>query len=602
MKRFFELKNRLSETLEYLDIGGGMVLLVIALTVLLAVAEGFGLGMILPILVFVEDGAESFGQSPLGAIKTVADIIEYLGLPLTLPALLGLAVTLLVLRQLIAYSQECSSAWIQVHGVLALRERAITALIRASPKFFVEQRHGQIINAVFGETGPAGKAAYQMITLLLYGLFCLLYLVILLISSWQLALISLCLLPVLAFVVRYFIRIGKSLSVETALQNANFNESLSDVIRGMNIIRMRAAEDKFRINLSQTVQTIGRVMFSYRRSQAGLEAIGPLILAFIIFFVLFIAVDMLNLSLANLGLFMVISLRFQQALNKWNSTRLNLTQDIVTIDRVKRFIHAAENHPAPTGSAEPFVGIGRGIRFENLAYSYRRSEQEVPVLRGLSFSIASGQSVALVGHSGAGKTTLIELLVRNIIPKSGDIIIDGKSISGFDLGSYRKKIGVVPQHTYFFHNTIRNNLTVGLSASLTDEAIWDCLHKSYAGAFVRDLPDGLDTMLGEEGHDLSGGQRQRLSLARALCQNPEILILDEPTSSLDAISERSIQMALNKLQGSLTILTIAHRLSTIQNADRIIVLKEGVIAGQGTHDSLLRGNETYNELFRVAEV
>ena len=232
-----------------------------------------------------------------------------------------------------------------------------------------------------------------------------------------------------------------------------------------------------------------------------------------------------------------------------------------------------------------------------MAFSY---EKENPVLTDLNFVARPGQTIAVVGPSGAGKTTIANLLPRFYDVTGGAICIDGVDIRDVTVGSLRDNIGLVPQDTLLFNTTIKENVLYG-RLDATDEEVWDAIRAANAEKFIQGLPRGIDTKVGDRGLVLSGGQRQRIAIARAILKNPKILILDEATSALDTESEKIVQDALDKLMVGRTSFVIAHRLSTIKNADQILVLNHGVIEESGTHKELMEKKGLYYELYTMSQ-
>jgi ATP-binding cassette subfamily B protein len=242
---------------------------------------------------------------------------------------------------------------------------------------------------------------------------------------------------------------------------------------------------------------------------------------------------------------------------------------------------------------ENVIGI---VDFDHVSYSYPQSDKKA--IDDLTLSAKPGEMIALVGPSGSGKSTLINLIIGFLRPQSGRIRIDGKDMGEFDLRSYRRFISVVPQESVLFEGTVRENITYGLG-SVSEKQVDGALQAANALEFVRELPEGVDTLVGERGARISGGQKQRLAIARALIRNPRVLILDEATSALDSQSEKEIQLALETLMSSRTTFVVAHRLSTVQKADRILVLDRGVLVESGAHADLVNAGGLYQKLFEA---
>jgi subfamily B ATP-binding cassette protein MsbA len=238
----------------------------------------------------------------------------------------------------------------------------------------------------------------------------------------------------------------------------------------------------------------------------------------------------------------------------------------------------------------------REIRFANVRFTYPGCEEEV--IHDMSFTVAKGEAVALVGSSGSGKTTILDLLPRFYDISGGSITIDGVDTREFDLVGLRSLFGIVSQETVLFNDTVQNNISYGITGAPLENII-EAARAAQAWEFIEKMPDGLSTVIGERGVMLSGGQRQRLSIARALLKNPAVLILDEATSALDTESERLVQSAINNLMKARTAFVVAHRLSTIARADRILVLENGRLTEQGTHDELIKINKRYKYLHDI---
>ncbi|MEO1636979.1 MAG: ATP-binding cassette domain-containing protein, partial [Cyanobacteria bacterium J06631_9] len=293
--------------------------------------------------------------------------------------------------------------------------------------------------------------------------------------------------------------------------------------------------------------------------------------------------------------YLVVLFRMLPSIGYLNSSRSQLANVLPSVAVVGHFL-SRENKPFMPRGHRQFSELREGIHFKQLSFRYPGAEQLV--LSGIDLYLKKGSTLALVGASGAGKSTLADLLPRFYDPCSGQIEVDGIDLREFAIDSFRQQLGVVSQDTFLFNASVKENLRYGRQEA-NDAEIEDALRRANAYEFVNALPEGLETMIGDRGVLLSGGQRQRLAIARALLQNPDILILDEATSALDTVSERLVQKAIDELSRDRTTLVIAHRLSTVKNADQIAVLDRGQVVEMGTHTELLSKGGYYAQLCAI---
>jgi len=413
----------------------------------------------------------------------------------------------------------------------------------------------------------------------------------------RLAAWSLCAVPPLLAVINFFRVRMRIVFREIRDRLAALNAYLSEALSGMAVIQLFAHERESRREfdrLNQENREIQRTSNIYDAClYSSIEALSSITIAVVLWIgggeVLHRA-----LSLGTLVAFIFYAQLFFNPLREVSSKYTTLQSALAAIERIEALMATPATIASPLHPKRTRRGAG-SIAFEHVSFEYRQGE---PVLRDLSFRVAAGQKIAIVGPTGSGKSTIIKLLNRSYDVTAGRILVDGVDVREWELKKLRRTIGLVLQDVFLFAEDILEN--VRLSRLDLDEAdVLDSLRRAQALRFVERLPDGVHQQIHERGANLSAGQRQLLSFARALAYNPRILVMDEATSSVDSETERLIQLALNELLAGRTALVIAHRLSTIERADRILVLSNGVLRESGTHDELLRRPGLYRRLFEL---
>ncbi|HUU78363.1 MAG TPA: ABC transporter ATP-binding protein [candidate division Zixibacteria bacterium] len=409
--------------------------------------------------------------------------------------------------------------------------------------------------------------------------------------NYILALIIVAAIPVL-FILMFSLR-GLSKRVSKSYREAigSVNSAMVEAIEGIQVSKSFGQE----INIANQFEDINKNYFrSWMRLTATTHFWRPLlntITAVITCLVLYFGIDM-NISAGTMVMYVLYLETFFRPVMQLAQFFPELSAGMAAFERIVSII---DSNPIVKQKldAQSIEEIKGNIQFENVKFWYDRDNV---VFNNLNLTIHKGEKLAIVGHTGSGKTSLVSLLSRYYEYQGGDILIDGQSIRNFSLESYRKQFGKVEQNVYLFPSSIKENIRYGRK-DVTDEDIWRVLDIVQASEFVHRLPDGLETIIGDRGRDLSVGQRQLLSFARAILLNPKILILDEATSSVDAYTEAMIQEALEKMLEDRTAIIVAHRLSTIVNADRIIVMDNGDIVEEGTHKELLNLQGKYASLY-----
>lgn len=415
--------------------------------------------------------------------------------------------------------------------------------------------------------------------------------------NWKLAMFSFIILPIAAFPIVKFGRIFRKLSTKTQEETANVTNILYETITGNRIVKAFGREKYEGRRFRDQIHTLFSVTIQdarFRSMQHPLmEFIGGVAIALIIWF----GGNEVIHGTATPGTFfafltaLIAAYEPVKGVSRINST---IQQGLAAANRVFSLLDVVPEITDKEGAGilPPFQNT---IEFKNINFQYN---DEALVLKNINLRVPAGQAVAIVGPSGGGKTTLTNLIPRFLDLKEGAILIDGTDIRDVTLQSLRSQIAMVTQQTILFNDTVRNNIAYGDLES-SEEEIRSAAEAAHALDFIENLPQGFDTVIGEGGSRLSGGERQRISIARAILKNAPILILDEATSALDTESEREVQKALENLMKNKTTFVIAHRLSTIINADRIIVVKDGLIVEEGTHDELLALGKEYELLYNM---
>jgi len=428
-------------------------------------------------------------------------------------------------------------------------------------------------------------------------LMVLIYTPFLIVINWKLAVLQLIVFPVQYFVGRKFVGKDRELEDESWKKGTQVSTHLNETFLGIRIVKSFASESfsarRFK-HLVLQAREIGVKRILYGISVDFIRFIVANLIANLMLFIAGFEMIAGNLTFGEFYAFQTLNGRFVDALNGLMSVYGHVVGSLNALGRFQTVEKLKEEHDDIESDKLLFLEKVDGkITFENVFFGYHEGKN---VLRNFTLKVEAGQNVALVGRSGAGKTTIINLIMKFYAVKKGRITIDGFDIRHIDITSLRDNVGIVLQENYFFEGTIRENLTFG-NKRYTDNNIITALEKANAWEFVSSFDMGINTKLGEDGTKLSGGQKQRLAIARAFLRNPKILILDEATSALDLETEKKVQESLNLLMKNRSTIVIAHRLSTITGADKICVIDEGMLAEEGTHQELLSLNGIYAGLY-----
>ena len=474
----------------------------------------------------------------------------------------------------------------------------LSSCILKSDTNTIESKHtGKYIAHIFYDTSQVAQLVGSGILNLMKDSLTLIVLVALMFyQNWKLALFALIMMPVAAFVAKSLgKRIGKAVE-QSAKIEGNLTSYLSEMLKGSRMIKIYQKE-KFELGRSQEKLELreniqNKIGFILIRATPIMEILtGVMIAGFIYFSGLLIATGEMQIN--NFFSFLTAMMLAYQPIRSLATINMLFNQGAVGAGRVFEILDTQPSIKEIDSAPELSVVKGN-IKFQDVSFSYPKTLEDA--VKIFNISIDGGSTAALVGHSGAGKSTIVNLLPRFYDPKEGEISIDGQNISAVTLSSLRKNISMVSQDIILFDDTVRANIAYA-NMSATDEQIKEACDFAAASDFIEELPNAYETIIGENGIRLSGGQKQRVSIARAFLKNSPIILLDEATSSLDAESEEKVQNAVINLTKNKTTLVIAHRLSTIIRADKIIVMNQGKIADMGTHNELLKSSTIYKNLY-----
>lgn len=575
------------------------ILLTIVLGFSGAIFNGVSTTLIVPVvLTFLGQDMQVMAAAPL--IDAMLSPFESVPEDYRLGVMAGAIVLAITLKNVMTYSGNLVGGALGRSLVIDLKENGVQLLLDVDLDYFAKMRVGDILARLSTEVGRTSSAISTLIRIVIVSITLLVYAVILISISWELTLASILLVGAITVFNQFFVKYSKRLGDQLSDVTRAYSIAIVETLNGIRLVKSVGSEDREYERLKKLSRERERIGLL---NQANESAIAPInevtsiigILGIVIIGRWFFASRIEALSTVILT-YLFVLFRSLPLLTNLNGARTSFANSYAGVELVRDFL-SRKNKPIMSRGTKIFTGISEGIRFNHVSFAYP-GHDETPVLKDIEIYLPRGTTLALVGGSGAGKSTLADLVPRFYDPTQGQIEIDGRDLREFDLRSLRQAMGIVSQDTFLFNTSVRDNIAY-VKPEATDEEVIEAAKRANAYEFITQLPQGLNTQIGDRGVLLSGGQRQRISIARALLRNPELLVLDEATSALDTVSERLVQEAIDQLSQDRTTIVIAHRLSTVQKADQIAVLEKGQVVELGTHDELLAKGGHFARLYSM---
>lgn len=560
-------------------------------TIIIGVLK-FAIPLLIPLLIkFVLD--DVIGNETLDKDEKIDKLLWVMGV---------MIVVFVVLRPPIEYYRQYFAQWTASKILYDIRDRLFTHMQRLSYKYYSNTRAGEVISRMINDVEQTKTFVVTgLMNLWLDVATIMIAAAIMFSMDVKLTFVSLILFPFYAFSVKFFFGNLRKLTRERSQALAGVQSYLHERVAGISVIKSFAIEDYEQTQFDRQNKNFLTKALEHTRWNAKAFAVVNTITDIAPLLVIgFSGYQVLqgNLTIGEMAAFIAYIDRLYNPLRRLVNSSTTLTQAIASMDRVFEFMDEKYDIKDSPDAIE-LRKVHGDISFRNVSFSYE--EDGETVLKNLNIEVEKGETIALVGMSGGGKSSFVSLIPRFFDVTDGEILLDGKDIRSFKVRSLRDKIGMVAQDNILFSESVKSNILLGRPGASDGEVI-QAARAANAHDFIMNLPEGYDTKVGERGVKLSGGQKQRVAIARVFLKNPPILILDEATSALDLESEHLIQEAIEKLAKDRTTFVVAHRLSTITHADRIVLIEHGEIVEDGSHDELMAKQGGYHRLFQVQQL
>lgn len=567
----------------------------VALIVLSGLLESIGIGIIIPIVEYfysAHSGQESLSQ----LTQVVFHFFSFLHIEVSLTSLLGLTILIFSFKSMVKYTEIIFTKKLTTHFIERNANKLFSKILRTKWSLLAEKKPGKYLNLITTENDNFEEAVQYTLFIISEGFLIAFYLTLAAIVSWKLTLLVGTSLFISTFFLKKLIRFSRSLANELTHHNESFHSFLSEILNSLKWIKASGNLETSTKKVNTVIKEKTTAIYNVGKSKAVLPSFFICFSIISITVITYLSLIVFNISYPSMLLILTIFYRTFPKFQFINQFYQQLMLKLPAVDIIYSSLKELDENQEHQGK-QIFKRLEKGISFNNVSYSHNN---ETPHLNDISFTINKNDFMAIIGSSGSGKTTLIDTLLGLYEPDSGTICFDNNNITDYTLESIRKKIGVVSQDIQLFNDTIKNNILWG-NDNIDDKQLNAILKESHVDEFLAMLPEGLETPIGNKGIKLSGGQRQRIAFARALINDPEILILDEATSALDAKSESIIQNTIESYKNKKTIILISHRLASIKQATTIFVLEKGKIAESGNWESL-KAKDGLFEKFRKLQI
>ncbi|MCA1061486.1 ABC transporter ATP-binding protein/permease [Rossellomorea aquimaris] len=552
---------------------------------LISMLEGVGILLLIPMLTV--SGFIDY-ETTIAPISKLVGFIALVPEKFALPLILVIYIFLVISQALLQRNISRRNVQIRVGFINHLRMKTYRELLQANWGFFLKKRKSDLINSLTAELGRVNGGTNMFLQLITSIIFTLLQLGIAFwVSPYMTGLVLISGI-ILAFVSQSFVKKSKKIGSKTSEIGKNYLAGITDNLNGIKDIKSNSLEHSRNTWLSKLSEDIIHEQTELIKIKTNSNFLYKVSSAIIIALFIYFSITLFR---SQADQFLLVILIFTRLWPRFTSIQSSMEQlaetlpafsSVIQLQRESREANEIFTHQEYQGNFK--CEIRKNIKCVGVNYRYNSTEPHF-ALENINVTLPANKMTAIVGPSGAGKSTLVDLLMGLNVPEHGSVLVDGLLLSGDVQRSIRSTIGYVPQEPFLFNASIRENLLI-MKSNATDWDIWEALQFSSASEFVKNLPEGLDTLIGDRGIRLSGGERQRIVLARAILRKPSILVLDEATSALDSENEAKIQEAIERLKGKMTIIVIAHRLSTIRNADQVIVLDKGRVVQTGGFNQL----------------